>query len=835
MKAFFDRFTARVAERPHSPAVGDAAKTLTFEQLDIASDRLAKLIHDAQTHEHEIIGHLGHPGADRVVALLAAIKAGSGLVRCDPEDVPAVLEDLIRTCEVDRIVAEPGFEAQAATLLPGVQPILIPQDLPQRDQVEPFRVSVHDREAIAGILYTSGSTGRPKCVPLTHHVLDIRQTQKDKIKLTSSAVPQRSAFFTNLRIERELATLQDGDMIDCFDFRRFGAAAAVDWLRERRINHLTGQVAIFRQLMAAAQKPFPDLNQVVLVGEAVGRTDLELFETYCLPGSLFAVRFASSEHTDVAIFKHRHGDPIIGDTVPLGEIYYPETLRLVDADGNDVVAGQPGEIVVTGDFLPHGYLKDPERTAEVFTQLQDGSGCWQCRSGFVAYKDAKGILHPVGRKDGLVRIRGYNVRPEEVEQMLQQHPGVRQAAVTAFEGAKNIRQLACHFLSAATPSPSAQELRQFMMERTPGYMVPSVFRPIAEMPLSGTGKILKSALPAVRPLEHAEQLHPVGALTPTERKLTAIWQEILGFDDFGIEDDFFDIGGDSLQAMGMVVAIEEAFGLRIAFEYLILDGSTIKILAGKIDKTENDNLPSVAVLREGGDKPPLFAVYLAGGHLSDYLLLAHITPVDQPVLGLRPSSFRDSRLTIEDIAADAVRTMREHTPNGPYRIIGYSWGGLVAFEMARQLYDNNESVSHLILLDTVLSKYSFSDLLKFDYAPWRHFINKRVIKTIKHIPNIGQKTNISARHQNRLAETHIASTRKYIPRPLNLPNVLLFSAVPNNDKIYNTIYNQKKWRKLIGGRLNLINYSVTHTNLVKEPIIFFVSKELNKFLNEPSA
>jgi thioesterase domain-containing protein len=202
------------------------------------------------------------------------------------------------------------------------------------------------------------------------------------------------------------------------------------------------------------------------------------------------------------------------------------------------------------------------------------------------------------------------------------------------------------------------------------------------------------------------------------------------------------------------------------------------------------------------------------------------------VLGLRPSSFRDSRLTIEDIAADAVRTMREHTPNGPYRIIGYSWGGLVAFEMARQLYDNNESVSHLILLDTVLSKYSFSDLLKFDYAPWRHFINKRVIKTIKHIPNIGQKTNISARHQNRLAETHIASTRKYIPRPLNLPNILLFSAVPNNDKIYNTIYNQKKWRKLIGGRLNLINYSVTHTNLVKEPIIFSVSKELNKFLNE---
>lgn len=828
MYTYLNRLAGVIERQPDTPAVSDETKEINFRELGNASNRLGRLMFERRTTQNDVFAYLGNPGVERIVSLIACLKAGAALLGLDPQAPPSVIKDLIRTCDVTQILAEPEYEQQARSLH-SAEPFVLPADLLDPTPVEPFLRLDCDPEALASILYTSGSTGNPKCVPLLRGALDLRQTRKYEVLYPPRPGRQRTNLVTHFRLFPELYTLQNGETADCFDLRKHGVAAMADWLREKRITSYSSQVSVLRQLMAATDRPFPDIELVTVVGEQVVRSDVEAFEAHFPPGAELAVRFGSTEHCDVAVYRHRHGDPVPGDTLPIGYPAFPETIRLLDEAGNAVEQGKPGEIVMIGDHMAHYYIKDPERSAAFFAVDPADNGLRRCYTGFIAYADYRGMLHPVGRKDEQIKIRGYNVRPPEVEQMVQRHPGVERAAVVPFEGANNIRRLACFYTVAKGMAPTAQDLRGFLADQVPNYFIPSLFHQIEEFPLSVTGKLSKKDLPDPLLVMTAQSQAVSRAGTATESQIAEIWSGILGFSDFGIADDFFDIGGDSLQAMAVIVAIEARFGIRMPLEGLILDGATVQALAAKIDALHGQGADSTRVvkLRAGGGRAPLFAAHVAGGHLSDYLGLAHIMHSEQPLWGLHPRGLDGKTApssTMADLAADAVDAMRQHTPDGPYRLIGYSFGGVVAFEMARQLLSAGEAVSHLILLDP--------------FVTWKD--SKRLLRTVARPLKAGDPMNAWARAtrvvpaamglrqaSNDLNEAHRTALLRYRPAALTLPKALLISAAENPGKA--TI--QSEWRALLGEKLSIVEQPSDHPNLVREPAVWSMAQTVEAFLH----
>lgn len=281
--------------------------------------------------------------------------------------------------------------------------------------------------------------------------------------------------------------------------------------------------------------------------------------------------------------------------------------------------------------------------------------------------------------------------------------------------------------------------------------------------------------------------------------------------------------------MAVIVALEARFGIRMPLEGLILDGATVQALAAKIDALHGQGADSTRVvkLRAGGGRAPLFAAHVAGGHLSDYLGLAHIMHSEQPLWGLHPRGLDGKTAppsTMADLAADAVDAMRQHTPDRPYRLIGYSFGGVVAFEMARQLLSAGEAVSHLILLDP--------------FVTWKD--SKRLLRTVARPLKAGDPMNAWARAtrvvpaamglrqaSNDLNEAHRTALLRYRPAALTLPKALLISAAENPGKT--TI--QSEWRALLGKKLSIVEQPSDHPNLVREPAVWSMAQAVEAFLH----
>ena len=230
MDTYLDRLATVVERQPDLPAVSDAEKEITFRELENASDRLARLMYAQRKTANDVFAYLGNPGVERIVSLVAALKAGAALLGLDSLAPAAVVRDLLETCDVTAILAEPGFEAQARGLHPA-EPFILPPDLLDPAPVEPFRRQGCDPDALASILYTSGSTGRPKCVPLLRGALDRRLTRKFEVLYPPRPGRQRTNLVTHFRLFPELYTLQNGETADCFDLRKHGVAAMADWLR----------------------------------------------------------------------------------------------------------------------------------------------------------------------------------------------------------------------------------------------------------------------------------------------------------------------------------------------------------------------------------------------------------------------------------------------------------------------------------------------------------------------------------------------------------------------------------------------------------------------------
>ena len=325
--------------------------------------------------------------------------------------------------------------------------------------------------------------------------------------------------------------------------------------------------------LARADRRLPDLRHVTLSGEPLSRLDVEAFERVSGPDAVLANCYASNEMPWITTHLHHHGDIIDGFWLPIGTPEDPHIVEVVDHMGAEVPIGSSGEMVVCSPHIPAGYINSPEKSAAVFRKRADGTSSYH--TGDFAYRDVQGRLHSVGRADEQVKVRGFALRLADVEQELLAHPQVGEAAVVDFVSPREIRKLACHY----TGGVEAGSLKRFLRQSLPAHMVPDVFVRHEALPKTGTGKIQKSELQL--PVDYLRSAD-ADFVSDDERSVAARWRRILGHGNFGSEDDFFEVGGDSLQAMDLLLEIEKKFGCRIPFETVILEGTTVRSMAESI-------------------------------------------------------------------------------------------------------------------------------------------------------------------------------------------------------------------------------------------------------------
>ncbi|MEV8324225.1 amino acid adenylation domain-containing protein [Kitasatospora sp. NPDC056731] len=679
-------FEAQVARTPEAVALVVGSERLTFAELNVRANRLAHRLIAAGVGPESGVALALPRSVESVVGLLAVLKAGGVYLPLDAE-YPA--DRIAHTlADAQPVLAVTDDRWPHPELLAGLT-VVEAGDVagPESDPVA--RASAGDA---AYVIHTSGSTGRPKGVVVSHGSL-AALLAAHRAGVMAGRVRSRVALTASLCFDASwdgLLWLVAGHELHLIgDEVRRDAAALVRHVGERGIGVLEVTPSFAEQLVEEGLLTGCPPELLLLGGEAVGQAlwsrlrEAPATEAYNLYGPTEAT-VDTLVHPLAATEQ-----PVLGRTVAGTQAY------VLDEWLNPVPAGVPGELYLAGAGLARGYLNRPGLTAERFVACPFASGERMYRTGDLVRRSREGELEYLGRTDQQVKIRGFRIELGEIEQVLRRHPRVSAAVVRPVEDRAAGTRLVAYVVTDGRLDQAG--LRAFAGGFLPGYMVPAAVVPLDALPLTGSGKLDHRALPAP---DFAELAGGRAPRTEQERVLCGLFAEVLGIAGVGIDDDFFALGGHSLLAMKLLARIRTALGADLGMRALF-EAPTVAGLAGRLGAgPAADALDVLLPLRTGGGLAPLFCVHPAAGISWVYSgLLPHLG-ADRPVYGLQARGLRgDAPASVAEIAEDYVRQIRAVWPSGPYHLLGWSFGAVVAQEMAVRLQAEGAQVGVLALLD----------------------------------------------------------------------------------------------------------------------------------------
>ncbi|MGH2347602.1 MAG: non-ribosomal peptide synthetase, partial [Chloroflexota bacterium] len=394
---------------------------------------------------------------------------------------------------------------------------------------------------------------------------------------------------------------------------------------------------------------------------------------------------------------------VSGGGVPIGGPIANTRIYLLDHHPRAVPIGVPGELYIGGAGVARGYLRRPDLTAERFIPdpYSAQAGARLYRTGDLARYQSDGNIEYLGRLDDQVKVRGYRIELGEIEAVLTRHPAVREVVAMAREDTPGDVRLTAYVVPRTGEAPSAGDLRGFLVGKLPEYMVPAAFVPLETLPLTLNGKVNRRELPVPGVAQLPRGRQYVAPTDPLEVAMTTLWEDVLRVYPIGLGDDFFELGGHSMTAVMLVTAIRQAFAVNVPLTVLV-QAPTIADLCVYLRADNRMASRIVTPIRVGGSRPPLFLIHPQGGGVLCYLHLARALEGGMPVYGVEAIGYDSDEppLTAIDAMADRyVEEIRRCAPHGPYRLAGWSFGGLVAFEIVRRLEALGEEIDFLGLID----------------------------------------------------------------------------------------------------------------------------------------
>jgi amino acid adenylation domain-containing protein len=704
---------------PDRVAIRFGGRQLTYGQVERGSNQLARALRGAGIGTGDLVALLLDRGLDLPVAQLAVMKAGAAWTLLDPQLPAARLAfqtgdaaaPLVLTTIDLTPLAPPGvphwcLDDPAVQARLGAEP-----DTPPEVPIVPADP--------AYLLYTSGSAGTPKGVLVPHRsayaycqnaVEMFATTPQDRVALVSNPAFDVSIFdcFASLLAGATLIGVPREALAD--------PAAFTALLRDERVTLAYIPPAILG-LLDPDQLAGTVLRAAFCAGEAVAP---EQVRRWSRPGFTLRNSYGPTEAT-VVCTDYLCPASLPPGPVPIGTALPNHRAYVLDRRLRPVPIGVPGQLHIAGTGVSHGYLKRPSLTATRFLPDPYGGrpGERMYATGDLVRWRSSGVLEYLGRGDRQVKLRGQRVELGEIEHALLQHPAVRQSAVVLHRGTT----LAAYLVG----EPDLDQVREFLSERLPTYMIPTAWVLLPELPVTPNGKLDLARLP-----EPARASGPayVPPRTDTERWLATLWQDLLEVDRVGATDSFFDLGGNSLHATRLIARILEQRNLQVQLQHLF-SGPSLEHLAARLDRaTAHRDDPvtgpdtgvatGVVTLRAGGDLPPLFLVHPVGGSATRYVPLAPMLGDRRPVHAIEDPGLRGAPPAgIAERASRYVELVRQVQPDGPYHLGGWSLGGVIGQEMARQLTEAGANVAIVVALDSRLADPGES----LDYfGIWRAFV-----------------------------------------------------------------------------------------------------------------
>ena len=672
-------FATQLARTPDAVAISWAGLSVTYRELDEAANRLAHLLAAQGAGAGQSVAVLFSRSAEAVVAILAVLKTGAAYLPIDPTAPLARIKFMLEDAAPIAAITTAGLRSR----LDGSELMVIDIEEAPVDAYPCTPLAAPDADGIAYTIYTSGTTGVPKGVAITHHNATQLITSLDAGLPAAGVWTQSHSYSFDVSVwEIFGALLRGGRLVVVPE----SVARAPEDLQALLVAE---EVSVFTQTPSAVAMLSPQgLESValVIVGEAC---PAEVVDRWA-PGRVMVNAYGPTETTMcVAIsapLSAGSGAPPIGSPVSGAALF------VLDGWLRPVPVGAVGELYVAGEGVGCGYVGRSDLTAARFVACPFGApGERMYRTGDLVSWGADGQLRYLGRADEQVKIRGYRIELGEVQAALATLDGVRQAVVIAREDRPGDKRL----VGYVTGTADAGELRARLADRLPAYMVPAALVALDVLPLTTNGKLDTRALPAPEYIG-AGYRAPSSAV---EEILAGIYARVLGLELVGIDDSFFDLGGDSLSAMRLVATINTDLDAELSVRTLF-EVPTVRRLARRLARHTSGSREIVPVqtLRDGSGVP-LFCIHPAGGVSWPYRVLGD--HLDCPIIGIQQvgrGEEADPR-SIREMAANYADRIQEVYPAGPCNLLGWSYGGVVAHELAIELQRRGRAVTRLILLD----------------------------------------------------------------------------------------------------------------------------------------
>jgi amino acid adenylation domain-containing protein len=842
-------FEAQVELTPGNIAVESAADRLSYAELNARANQLGHHLRKLNVGPDVLVGLMLPRSPDMVIGLLAVLKAGGAYVPLDPSYPQERLGFILQDANVNVVVTEESLrerlpEAMAASI--------VCLDTTRWIWETESKANLQcgaDSENLAYVIYTSGSTGRPKGVMISHKGLVNYLTWSTKAYAMQEGggSPVHSPLGFDLTVTSLLAPLTAGQSVLLLDEDQ-GVDALVSALRGRGGFSVVKLTPAHLEVLSQVAGPAETegwTRAFVIGGEALFEQNLTYWQRHA-PATRLINEYGPTETVVGCCVYEVTGELRGHGIVPIGRPIANTQIYLFDEHMKAVPAGVAGELYIGGDGLARGYLNRPELTAERFVPhpFGDEPGARLYKSGDLARYRSDGLIEYLGRGDQQVKLRGYRIELGEIEVVLSALAGIREAVVVVREEAAGQRQLVAYVTGAADRDELERQLRQ----QLPEYMIPTSFVFLPELPLTPNGKVDRAALPAPDETNQKAKQPFIAPRDVLELELAQTWREVLNKHSIGIRDNFFELGGHSILAARMMARIHQQFGHRL------FQDATIEHLARILRRQTKpaSRLSSLVTIQPGLSRSPFFTVHPSGGNVLCYAELARHFGPDQPVYGLQAQALNNARgfhSNIEEMAAHYLTAVRTVQPAGPYFLGGWSFGGLVAFEMARQLRAQDQEVALLALLDTnipspqdrmvtideiVLMSNFAADLgLTLDHLEVSpdELLRREPHQQLAYVLELAARANIlppdldlsDIRRLYHVFKANVRARQSYRPKPADL-YVTVFQAAESPASARE--YVARGWTELALAGIEIHSVPGNHFDMVREPHVRILAERL---------
>ncbi|PSL44995.1 amino acid adenylation domain-containing protein [Chitinophaga niastensis] len=711
-QSIITRFEEQVRKYPDNIAINQDGKCISYSALNAWANGLAEKIITITGSAGVNTALLLEHGESAITGMLGVLKSGNVYVPLDPHYPVNRLNYLLEDTGCRLIIADNTTIELVKTLSK------------ERNDISIINISVEiapvqanpdveiSPDSKAYILYTSGSTGVAKGVVQNHrNVLHFIRVYTNNLHIgINDKLSLLPVYGFDSSVMDIYGGLLNGAALYPYNLKQNGTIALAAWLYSNKISILHTVPTIYRYFIAGLKEEvFHNIRLIVLGGEAVYKSDVEKFKKHFVEGAIFINGYGPTESTITLQKFLDHNSVITSLNIPVGFPVQDTQVYLLNE--NDETAGiyQTGEIVYKSDYLSLGYLNKASQTNAVFTIDPVTNAGRVYRSGDIGRMLPTGEIEFIGRKDNQVKISGQRVELSDIEQNILRIDGVHEAVVL-FSTFKEQDRLIAYVRSEK--EVNEHMIRQKLHSNLPLHMIPDIYMFMDSFPLTTTGKISRLDLPAPteKEIKSAEYTAPRNKL---EEKLGLIWQEILGKEKIGIKDNFFESGGNSLLVIRLIWAIRKELDMEVS-TIDVFSCPTIALLSGILEQRNNSEVLSdigteankhVLLLNKGKKEYPLFIAPGTTGICDAYFELAAALNDVGAVYGLYMEGLFEGEQPLDSITAIAAKNiawMKEIQPVGPYRLVGHSFGGIVAYEMTKQLESNGEKMDLVAILDTVV-------------------------------------------------------------------------------------------------------------------------------------